>query len=116
MNPLVALHIQRYPVVSSDGVISEVWHAQKWRHDIDRHILSPMFNAGNSIHYFIDEPAMLSNEKTVIPVRWLEDEKGQVWADAWEVECDERTVSAFIQKEMIRTLPSMLVNAETGNN
>lgn len=68
MNPLVATHIRRYPVIPSNGWISEVWHAQKWRHDIDQHILSPMYNAGDSLHYFIDEPTMLSNGKMVIPV------------------------------------------------
>jgi len=60
-----------------------------------------MYDAGDSLHYFIDEPAMLSNGKMVIPVRWLEDEMRQVWADAWEVRRDERTVSSLIQKEMI---------------
>ena len=44
-----------------------------------------MYDAGDSLHYFIDEPAMLLNGKMVIPVQWLEDEMGQVWADAWEV-------------------------------
>lgn len=77
-------------------MISEVWHAKKWRHDVDWHILSPMYNAGDSRHYFIDEPAILSCGKMVIPVRWLEDEKGGMWADAWEVERDETTVSVLI--------------------
>ena len=76
MNPLVAPHIRRYPVIPANGVISEVWHARKWRHDVDRHILSPMFAAEDGRHYFIDEPAVLSNKKVVVPVRWLEDEKG----------------------------------------
>lgn len=96
MNPLVASHIRKYPVIPANGVISEVWHARKWRHDINRHILSPMYDAGDGVHYFIDEPAILMNAKMVIPVRWLEDEKGVIWADAWEVECDAITVSLVI--------------------
>jgi hypothetical protein len=100
MNPLVAPHIRRYPVLPEKRVISEVWHARKWRHDIDQHILSPMYDAGNGAHYFIDKPAILSNMKMVVPVRWLEDEKGGIWADAWEVEYDESTVSLLIQKRL----------------
>lgn len=97
MNPHIAPYIRRYPVIPTDGVISEVWHARKWRHDLDRHVLSPMYDAGHGIHYFIDEPAMLSNMKVVIPVRWLEDEKGGIWAEAWEVERDGRTVSILFK-------------------
>lgn len=93
MNPLIAPHIRRYPMIPANGVISEVWHAKKWRHEIDRHILSPMYDAGNSKHFFIDEPAVLMNNKMIIPVRWLEDEGGDIWADAWEVEHDMVTVS-----------------------
>jgi hypothetical protein len=54
-----------------------------------------MYDAGHNIHYFIDEPAMLSN-KMVIPVRWLEDEKGGIWADVWEIERNETTASVLI--------------------
>jgi len=76
----------------ANGVVSEVWHAWKWRHDVDRHILSPMYDAGPGRHFFIDEPASLKDGRKVIPVRWLEDEGGKVWADAWEIELDELTV------------------------
>jgi hypothetical protein len=103
MNPLVAPHLRRYPVIPANGVISEVWHARKWRHDVDRHILSPMYDAGNNKHFFVDEPAVLINDKMVIPVRWLEDEKGEIWADAWEVQHDVATVSLLfsLQKEAV---------------
>jgi len=58
-----------------------------------------MYDAGNSVHYFIDEPVILSNSKIVIPVRWLEDEKGGIWADAWEVEYDETGVGLLGREE-----------------
>ena len=82
-NPSVAKHIWRYLVLPKDGVISEIWHETKWRHDMDCHLLSPMYNAG--WHYFVDEPARLLDGWLVIPIRWLENEEGQVWFDAWEV-------------------------------
>ena len=91
-DPLVCGQIRRYPVIPSNGVVSEIWHARKWRHDLDRHILSPMYDDEKGRHYFIDEPACLENGTMVIPVRWLEDEKGVVWAEAWEVRRNEGTV------------------------
>ena len=78
MNPLVASHIQQYPVIPANRVISEVFHAQKWRHDVDWHIWSPIFDAEDGKHYFIDEPAILLDKKMVIPVCWLEDKEGGI--------------------------------------
>jgi hypothetical protein len=71
-------------VIPPDGIISEVYHAQKWRKDVDRHTLSPMYDAGDR-HYYIDEPARLKNGDFIIPVRWLEDNDGNVFADAYAV-------------------------------
>ena len=79
-------------MIPSNGVISEVWHARKWRHDLDRHILSPMYDDEKGRHYFIDEPASLENGEVVVPVRWLEDEKGVVWAEVWEIRRNEEVV------------------------
>jgi len=51
-----------------------------------------MYDDEKGRHYFIDEPACLENGKVVIPIRWLEDEKGVVWAEVWEVRRNEETV------------------------
>ena len=88
-NPLVAKHIRRYPVLPQDGIISEVWHGQKWRHDLDRHLMSPMYDARNGQHFYIDEPAVLVDGRKIIPLRWLEDENGAVYCDVWEIMVDE---------------------------
>jgi hypothetical protein len=76
-------------VIPPDGAISEVFHAQKWRQDVDRHTLSPMYDAG-SRHYYIDELARLKNRDFVIPVRWLEDIDKNVFADAYAVVLDDQ--------------------------
>ena len=76
-------------MIPRDGIISEVYHAQKWRTDIDRHLLSPMYDAGNQ-HYYIDELARLKTGNFIIPVRWLEDTDGNVFADAFTVTYDDQ--------------------------
>jgi hypothetical protein len=91
---MVCDHIRRYPVIPRDGVISEVYHAQKWRKDVDRRTLSPMYDAGNC-HYYIDELAHLKNGSFIIPVRWLEDEDGNVRADAYSVKFDHQVRKIF---------------------
>ncbi|KAF9044483.1 hypothetical protein BJ165DRAFT_1347605, partial [Panaeolus papilionaceus] len=100
-NPSVCNYIHRYPVIPSNGVISEIWHAEKWRCDLDRHILSPMYDDGNGRHYFIDEPACLEDGQMVIPVRWLENEHGQVLCELWEVKKDTGTSTILDEKTIL---------------
>ena len=55
-----------------------------------------MYDDKKGQHYFIDEPAALNNGQLVVPVRWLEDEAGAVWADVWEVRRDEASVRVLL--------------------
>ena len=96
-NPSVCGYIHRYPVIPQNGIISEVYHAQKWRKDVDRHTLSPMYDAG-SRHYYIDELAQLKNGTFVIPVRWLEDHTGCIFADAYAVAFDDQVSNFYPHK------------------
>jgi len=55
--------------------------------------MSPMYDAGMDRHYFIDKLAALKDGQMVIPIRWLEDESGGVFFEAWEFKVQEQTVS-----------------------
>ncbi|KAF8905268.1 hypothetical protein CPB84DRAFT_1845065 [Gymnopilus junonius] len=94
-NPTVCDHIRRYPVIPPNGVISEVYHAVKWRKDVDQHTLSPMYDAGDR-HYYINELARLKNSNFIIPVQWLEDTDGQVFADAYAIVFNEKPLATVV--------------------
>lgn len=88
MNPHVRPHLRRYPCLPKNGVVSEIWHGEKWRQTQDRHALSPMYDAGEQ-HYYIDEPAKMKDGELVVPIRWLEEEDGTVWFEAWKITFNE---------------------------
>lgn len=106
-NPLISPYIRVYPVIPRNGIVSEIWHAAKWRHEMDRHLLSPMY-ASSDRHYYIDEPAQLKDSRMVIPVRWLENEEdGEIWADAWSI-CHDDDVSSFHGYRHFLPVPQLL--------
>jgi hypothetical protein len=95
-------------VIPPDGIVSEVYHAQKWRKDVDRHALSPMYDAGDR-HYYIDELARLKNGDFIIPVRWLEDNDGNVFADAYAVTFNDQVQGFALAIDVNRMLTCITV-------
>ncbi|KAJ7062953.1 hypothetical protein C8F01DRAFT_1082526 [Mycena amicta] len=87
-NPTIRKHIHVYPEIPEDGAVREIWHAEKWRKNMDLDVLSPMYDAGPSGHYFVNEAARLKDGKFVVPVRWVTF-RSAVFADAYSVHVNE---------------------------
>ena len=79
-------HLHVYPEVTEDGSISEVFHAGKFHgpNGYDLSDLSPMWDAGGGVHYYVNELAQCLNGQYVIPIRWITF-RGEVYADAHQV-------------------------------
>ncbi|XP_006459860.1 hypothetical protein AGABI2DRAFT_149834 [Agaricus bisporus var. bisporus H97] len=94
-NPLVAPHLRIYPSIPKDGLVSKVWHASKWRRDVDHRFLSPMY-ANRDQHFYINELARLTSGQFVIPIQWLMNKKdNSVYADMWIVYIDENSLATI---------------------
>jgi hypothetical protein len=87
-NPTTRKLIHVYPEIPEDGIIREIWHAQKWRKDMDLEILSPMFAAGVS-HYYVNEVARVRDGNLVIPIRWVKF-RDKIYADTFSVIFNEQ--------------------------
>ncbi|KAJ6584218.1 hypothetical protein B0H10DRAFT_2168096 [Mycena sp. CBHHK59/15] len=61
-NPETCKLIHVYPEIPEDGIIHEIWHAQKWCKDMDLDNLSPMYDAKRS-HFYVNELAHMNNGK-----------------------------------------------------
>ncbi|KAJ7269179.1 hypothetical protein C8J57DRAFT_1609392 [Mycena rebaudengoi] len=98
-NPTTRKLIHIYPEIPEDGIIHEIWHAQKWRKDMDPDILSPMY-AAQGAHYYVNEVSRLRDGRLVIPVRWLKF-RGKVYADAFAVEFNEQGEAMVMDQETV---------------
>ena len=85
--PDIRKQLRVYPEIPEDGIIREIWHAQKWRKDIDLECLSPMYDAGSK-HFYVNELARLQDGSWVLPIRWVTF-RGSVYADAFSVMVDD---------------------------
>ncbi|KAJ7822982.1 hypothetical protein B0H14DRAFT_3146177 [Mycena olivaceomarginata] len=100
-NPQTRKFIRVYPEIPEDGVIREIWHAQKWRKDMDLNNLSPMYDAKHlNAHFYVNEVARLDSGKLVIPVRWLKYGK-KICADAYAVSFNAEGVATVLDDETI---------------
>ncbi|KAH8809502.1 hypothetical protein DL96DRAFT_1440046, partial [Flagelloscypha sp. PMI_526] len=70
-NPQTRRDIHVYPEILANGVISEVWHANKWCKCLPIENLSPMLDAGHGRHFFVSELARTIDNQLVIPQRWV---------------------------------------------
>ncbi|KAJ7280990.1 hypothetical protein C8J57DRAFT_1501189 [Mycena rebaudengoi] len=98
-NPTTRKLIHIYPEIPEDGIIREIWHAQKWQKDMDPDILSPMY-AAQGAHYYVNEVSRLRDRRLVIPVRWLKF-RGKVYADTFAVEFNEQGEAMVMDQETV---------------
>ncbi|EKM48298.1 uncharacterized protein PHACADRAFT_109167 [Phanerochaete carnosa HHB-10118-sp] len=101
-NPQTRPHIHVYPEVPEGG-IREVWHANKWRHEMDTRMLSPMYDASAGKHFYVDELAKLQDGTFVIPIRWVV-VHGEVHADAFTVTIDQSVSHALRPLKQVQQL------------
>ncbi|KAJ7698601.1 hypothetical protein B0H17DRAFT_1158298 [Mycena rosella] len=107
-NPATQKFIHVYPEIPEDGIIREIWHAKKWRKDMDLDILSPMYDAGVS-HYYVNEVAHLRDGSFVVPIRWVKF-RGKVYADAYSVVFNDAGEAMIVDSETSLICSEDLVN------
>ncbi|EMD34744.1 hypothetical protein CERSUDRAFT_28747, partial [Gelatoporia subvermispora B] len=103
--PEICCQMRVYPVITN-GPVTEIWHAEKFRKEMSLDMLSPMYDAGLGRHFYVKELAQLKDGRFVIPMRWLElEQTGDIVADAFPVEINrEGSVSVFNNDKDVITI------------
>lgn len=73
-----------YPEIPESGIVTEIWHAEKWRKDLDPATMAPMYVGEHQKHYYRSELAQTKSGDFVIPVRWVK-WKNKVHAEVFRV-------------------------------
>ncbi|KAJ7685821.1 hypothetical protein B0H17DRAFT_1160739 [Mycena rosella] len=107
-NPTTRKLIHVYPEVPKDGIIKEIWHAQKWRQNMDLDCLSPMWDFGSS-HYYVNEICRLGNGKFVIPIRWVMCD-GKIHADVFSVSFNDQGEATIKDTETLLVCSDQFVD------
>ncbi|KAJ7333330.1 hypothetical protein DFH08DRAFT_785684 [Mycena albidolilacea] len=92
-NPDIRSELHLYPEVNTNGSVSELWHGSKLCVELSPKLLTPMFDAGHGVHYYVDELAQLSDGHLVIPVRWIKVD-GAMHVDVYSVEFNAEVQSS----------------------
>ena len=100
-NPLVRPHLHLYPEDPPEGIVTEVWHCEKWHKDVDWSHLTPMVEVGNR-HFYVNEFCLMSDGTIIIPKRWVK-RQGELHADAYF--CERINVSFSSSHFCIKTQP-----------
>ncbi|KAJ7277334.1 hypothetical protein C8J57DRAFT_1060971, partial [Mycena rebaudengoi] len=107
-NPTTRKLLHVYPEIPEDGIIREIWHAQKWRKNLDLDVLSPMYAAGVT-HYYVNEVARLADGTFVVPIRWVKF-RGNIYADAFKIEFDDKNYASIMDDKTVLVSANDLVD------
>ncbi|KAF8145504.1 hypothetical protein K438DRAFT_2097776 [Mycena galopus ATCC 62051] len=112
----VEIHSQfhLYPEINMNRSVSEIWHGEKLCNEINPELLTPMFDAGNGVHYYVNEVTQLTDGRFVIPFRWIKVDK-LMHADTNLVKMDDQVRlsnifenRADVKKDILRVSASLL--------
>ncbi|KAJ7312288.1 hypothetical protein DFH08DRAFT_647064, partial [Mycena albidolilacea] len=96
-NPTTRKLLHVYPEIPEDGIIREIWHADKWRKNMDLDSLSPMYDAEGK-HYYVNELARLKDSDLVIPVRWVKF-RSKLYCDAYTVKLNNENEATIVDEK-----------------